>query len=66
MTTDIHICAECTHFLPAEGDPGHTFARCQAKFELNLVTGEKTYIYCQARRNNATCPNFEKFEVNYG
>lgn len=68
MTNEIHVCVECVHFLPDKEDlsESHVYARCQAKFEFNLVTGAKTYMFCQARRTSAICTNFEKLEVNYG
>ena len=68
MTIEIHVCAECVHFLPESDlpDPEFQYARCQAKFDVNLVTGSKRYLFCNSIRNNPTCGNYEKFEVNYG
>jgi regulator of PEP synthase PpsR (kinase-PPPase family) len=68
MTNEIHVCVECVHYLSDKNalTENHIYARCQARFEINLVTGTKTYMFCQARRHSATCKDFEKLEVNYG
>ena len=61
---EIHVCVECVHYQ--KDSENGSFDKCQAKFELNLVTGFKTLAFCQVRRDSAQCNDFEKLEVNYG
>jgi hypothetical protein len=66
MNQEIHICAECIHYVPDESN--HVFDKCTGGSDqpINYVTGEKMPVYCSAQRFGPQCPDFEKLEVNYG
>jgi hypothetical protein len=45
------ICADCRFYLKSEIQVANTnFDRCQASEKIHLVTGEKTYAYCESMR----------------
>lgn len=65
MLTDIPVCINCKHFL--KSDKGRL---CVKTAEMDLVTGETTYLFCSTARESVLpylCGRFGQFyEQNIG
>jgi len=58
----IHACVDCIHFIPHPAN-NHSLSRCGHEFEINFVTGERDYKFCEIVRKHGPCyPHSVYFE----
>jgi hypothetical protein len=50
----IHACIDCIHFIPHRHNDA-SLARCGHEFEINFVTGERDYKFCEIVRKHGAC-----------
>jgi len=76
----IHACVDCIHYLApcVPGLPIKTHSRCGHEFEIDLVTGERNYKFCDLVRKVGACgsegryfepkqdPRYQEFDDHEG
>jgi hypothetical protein len=51
---NIHACVDCIHFIPPQ-HKDYSLSRCGHEFEVNFVTGERDYKFCESVRKYGPC-----------
>jgi len=57
----IHACVDCIHIIPPKHSNDVMMSRCGHEFEVNFITGERDYKFCDIVRKHGPCTQHAVF-----